>query len=145
MAVLEMWTGYALQLQSNSETVQHVIVQRPRTSVRRVAFHAGLLIMTMQSIMRRSLYMSPYKIQSHQHMSEVANHICWNFANAMLQLLVEGEIDNVQFSGAIYFQFDGFVNNLNWRIWGAENTNDVVPSSLLTPKLMIQAAIFSKE
>ncbi|GBL90647.1 hypothetical protein AVEN_219315-1 [Araneus ventricosus] len=56
----------------------------------------------------------------------------YDFANAMLQLVDEGDIDvgNKWFSDEAYFNLDGFVNKQNWRIWGTENPHVAVPSSL---------------
>ncbi|GBM86390.1 hypothetical protein AVEN_271682-1 [Araneus ventricosus] len=43
----------------------------------------------------------------------------YNFANAMLHLLDEGDIDvgNICFSDEVYFNLDGFVSKQNWYIW----------------------------
>ncbi|GBM64838.1 hypothetical protein AVEN_197056-1 [Araneus ventricosus] len=44
--------------ESNADAVQQVILQQPRTSIRRVASRAGLRRMTTHRIMRHNLHMS---------------------------------------------------------------------------------------
>ncbi|GBM45083.1 hypothetical protein AVEN_152337-1 [Araneus ventricosus] len=90
--------------------------------------------------------MFPYKIQTLQPLSANAIDARYDFANAMLQLMDEGDIDvgNIWFSDEAYFNLDGFVNKQNWRIWGTENPHVAVPSSLYSPKVMVWAVISSK-
>lgn len=132
--------------ESNAEAVQQVIQQRPRTSVRRVASCTGLRRMSTHRLMRHSLQMFPYKIQTHQPLSPNAINARYNFANAMLQLVDDGELDvgNIWFSDEAYFHLDGYVNKQNSRIWRSENPHIAEPASLHSPKIMVWAAVSSK-
>ncbi|GBN68733.1 hypothetical protein AVEN_133821-1 [Araneus ventricosus] len=96
----------------NVDAVQQVILQQPRTSVRRVASRAALRRMTTHRNMRHNLHMFPYKIQTRQALSVNAVDTRYDFANAMLQLVDERDIDvrNIWFSDEAYFNFDGLVN-----------------------------------
>ncbi|GBM69368.1 hypothetical protein AVEN_272186-1 [Araneus ventricosus] len=64
----------------------------------------------------------------------------------MLKLVDEVDIDvgNIWFSDETYFNLDGFLNKQNWRIWGTENPDVAVRSSLYSPKVMVWAAISAK-
>ncbi|GBO45985.1 hypothetical protein AVEN_246438-1 [Araneus ventricosus] len=132
--------------ESNADAVQQVILQQPQTSVRLVASRARLRRMTTHHIMRHNLHMFPYKIQTRQPLSVNAIDARYDFANTMLQLVNEGDIDvgNIWFSEEAYFNLDGFVNKQNWCIWGTENPHLTVPSSLCSPKVMVWTAISSK-
>ncbi|GBM60197.1 hypothetical protein AVEN_273508-1 [Araneus ventricosus] len=132
--------------ESNADVVQQVILQQSRTSVRRVASRAGLRRMTTPCIMCHNLHIFPCKIQTRQPLSVNAINARYDFANAMLQLVDEGDIyvGNIRFSDEAYFNFDGFVNKQNWRIWGTENPHVALPSFLYSPKVMVWDAISSK-
>ncbi|GBO28265.1 hypothetical protein AVEN_178314-1 [Araneus ventricosus] len=125
--------------ESNADALQQVILQQPRTSVRRVASCAGLLRMTKHRIMRHNLHMFPYKIRTRQPLNVNAIDARYDFGNAMLQLVNEGDIDvgNIWFSDEAYFNLDGFVNKQNWRFWGTENPHIAVLSSLYSPKVIV--------
>ncbi|GBL95997.1 hypothetical protein AVEN_199962-1 [Araneus ventricosus] len=102
--------------------------------------------MTTYSIMRHNLHMFLYKIQMLQLLSVNAIDAYYNFTNAVLQFVDEGDIDvgNIWFSDEAYFNLDGFVNKQNWCIWGTENSLVAVPSSLYSPKVMVWATISSR-
>ncbi|GBL89968.1 hypothetical protein AVEN_178379-1 [Araneus ventricosus] len=84
--------------------------------------------MTTRRIMRHSLHMFPYKIQKREPLSVNAIDARYDFANAMLQLVDEGDVDvgKIWFSDEAYFNLDGFVNKQNWYIWGTENPHVAV-------------------
>ncbi|GBN28516.1 hypothetical protein AVEN_259046-1 [Araneus ventricosus] len=75
-----------------------------------------------------------------------ATNARYDFANTMLQLVDEDDIDvgNIWFSDEAYFNLDGFVNKHNWRIWETENPLIAVPSCLYSPKVKVWAAISYK-
>ncbi|GBM41918.1 hypothetical protein AVEN_142896-1 [Araneus ventricosus] len=102
--------------------------------------------MTTYRIMRHNLHMFPNKIQTRQPPSVNDIDARYDFANAILQQVDEGDIDvgNIWFSDEAYFNLYGFVNRQNWRIWRTENPQVAAPSSLYSPKVMVWAAISSK-
>ncbi|GBM16147.1 hypothetical protein AVEN_163161-1 [Araneus ventricosus] len=128
--------------ESNADAIQQVILQLLRTSVCRVASRAELQRMTTHRIMRHNLHM----FQTRQPLSVNAIDARYDFANTMLQLVDEGDIDvgNIWFSDEAYFNLDGFVNKQSWSIWGTENPHVAVPSSLYSLKVMVWVAISSK-
>ncbi|GBN95091.1 hypothetical protein AVEN_109477-1 [Araneus ventricosus] len=119
--------------ESNADAIQQVILQHLRTSVRSVASRAGLRRMITHRIIS---HMFTYKIRTCQALSVKAIDARYDFANAMLQLVDEGDIDvgNIWFSEEAYFNFDGFVNKQNWRIWRTRNPHVAVPSSQIPQK-----------
>ncbi|GBL73478.1 hypothetical protein AVEN_159474-1 [Araneus ventricosus] len=102
--------------------------------------------MTTYRIMRHNLHKFTYKIQKRQTLSENAIDVRYDFANAKLQLVDEGDIDvgNIWFSDGVYFNLNGFVNKQYWRIWRTESPHVAEPSYLHSPKVMVWAPISSK-
>ena len=70
--------------------------------------------------MHHILHMFLYKIQTHQPLSPNAINACYNFANAMMQVVNDGELDagNIWFIDEAYFQLYGFVNKQ--KLWISE-------------------------
>ncbi|GBM54426.1 hypothetical protein AVEN_275632-1 [Araneus ventricosus] len=95
MTVLEMLASHAdsVVTESNADAVQQAILQQSRTSVRLVTPRDGVRRMTKHRIMSHNLHMFPYKIQTRQSLRVNAIDARYDFANAMLQLVDEGDID----------------------------------------------------
>ncbi|GBM52787.1 hypothetical protein AVEN_34200-1 [Araneus ventricosus] len=102
--------------------------------------------MTAHCITRHNLHMFPYKIHTRQLLSVNAIDARYDFANTMLQLVDECDIDvgKIWFSDEAYFNLDGLVHRQNYRIWGNENPHVALRSSLYSPKVMVWSAISSK-
>lgn len=132
--------------EGNAQLVQQVIQQRPRVSVRRVAAAVQITPTSTYRLMRQSLHLYPYKIQTRQPLSAAAFAARETFANDMVQRIDDGDmhVGSIWFTDEAYFYLDGFVNKQNWRIWGTENPHVAVPSSLHPQKVLVWAAISSK-
>ncbi|GBL78265.1 hypothetical protein AVEN_105860-1 [Araneus ventricosus] len=70
--------------ESNADAIEQVILQQPRTSVRRVTSRAAIRRMTTHCIISHNLQMFPYKIQTCQPLSVNAVDARYDFAKAML-------------------------------------------------------------
>ncbi|GBM45675.1 hypothetical protein AVEN_237914-1 [Araneus ventricosus] len=83
----------------NVATISGIVQQNPWNTVRRIASEIGLKRSSTQKILRNSLRMSPYKIQSHQAIPIQAVRQRFDFANEILTM-----IDNKGFDvGCIWF------------------------------------------
>ncbi|GFY07998.1 DUF4817 domain-containing protein [Trichonephila clavipes] len=104
----------------NVETVSGIIQQNPMASVRRTASEAGLKRSSMQKILRKSLHMFPFKIQTHHSVPERAVQQRDDFANQMLTMIdSEGfDVGCIWFTDEAHFHLNGFVNKQNWRFLG---------------------------
>ncbi|GFV39508.1 DUF4817 domain-containing protein [Trichonephila clavipes] len=93
------------------------------SSVRRTASEAGLKRSSTQKILRKSLHMFPFKIQTHHAVPVRAVQQRDDFANQMLTMIdSEGfDVGCIWFTEEAHFHLNGFVNKQNWRFWGSEN------------------------
>ncbi|GBL72750.1 hypothetical protein AVEN_127977-1 [Araneus ventricosus] len=83
----------------NVAKVSGIVQQNPRNTVRRITSETSLKCSSMQKILRNSLRMFPYKIQSHQAIPIKAVRQRFDFANEILAM-----IDNKGFDvGCIWF------------------------------------------
>lgn len=129
----------------NVATVSGIIQQQPRRSVRRIAAETGLKRSSTHTILRSSLHMFPYKIQSHQAIPASAVRQRLDFANRMLNMINEGfDVDCIWFTDEAHFHLNGFANKQNWRFWGSENPYLCEAKPLHCPKLTVWAAVCSR-
>ncbi|GBO06221.1 hypothetical protein AVEN_245154-1 [Araneus ventricosus] len=69
----------------NVAKVYGIVQQNPRNTVRRIASETGLKCSSAQKILRNSLWMFPYKIQSHQAIPIKAVRQRFDFATRFSQ------------------------------------------------------------
>ncbi|GBN29079.1 hypothetical protein AVEN_201701-1 [Araneus ventricosus] len=121
----------------NVSKVSGIIQQNPRNTVRRIASETGLKRSSMQKILRNSLRMFPYKIQSHQAIPIKAVRQRFGFAKEILTMIDnEGfDVGCIWFTDEAHFHFNGFVNRQNWAFWGSENPHLCEEKPLHSPKV----------
>ncbi|GBM35696.1 hypothetical protein AVEN_260819-1 [Araneus ventricosus] len=104
----------------NVATVSGIIQQTPMSSVHRIASETGLKRSSTQKILRKSLHMFPFKIQTHQAIPVRAVQQRVDFANQMLTMIdSEGfDVGCIWFTDEAHFHLNGIVNKQNWRFWG---------------------------
>ena len=70
------------------------------------------------------LYLNPYKIKTHQKLSEKVMEKRVEFSKNVPQMFENNELtpNKIIFCDKAHFQLDGFVSKQNWRIWGNENS-----------------------
>ncbi|GBO34110.1 hypothetical protein AVEN_196118-1, partial [Araneus ventricosus] len=130
----------------NVATVSGIIQQNPMSSVRRIASETGLKRSSTQKILRKSLHMFPFKIQTHQAIPVRAVQQRVYFANQMLTMIdSEGfDVGCIWFTDEAHFHLNGFVNKQNWRFWGSENPYWCEAKPLYSPKVTVWAAVCSR-
>ncbi|GBL79126.1 hypothetical protein AVEN_92377-1 [Araneus ventricosus] len=130
----------------NVATVSGIIQQNPMSSVRRIASETGLKRSSTQKILRKSLHMFPFKIQTHQAIPVRAVQQRVDFANQMLTMIdSEGfDVGCIWFTDEAHFHLNGIVNKQNWRFWGSENPYWCEAKPLYSPKVTVWAAVCSR-
>ncbi|GBO07359.1 hypothetical protein AVEN_34532-1 [Araneus ventricosus] len=100
----------------NVATVSGIIQQNPMSSVRRIASETGLKRSSTQKILRKSLHMFPFKIQTHQAIPVRAVQQRVDFANQMFTMIdSEGfDVGCIWFTDEAHFHLNGIVNKQNW-------------------------------
>ena len=123
----------------NAATVSAIVQQQPRKSVRRIAAETGLKRSSKHAILRRSLHMFPYKIQSYQAIPASAMRQPLDSANRMLNMINNDgfDVDYIWFTDEAHFHLNGFVNKQNWRFWGSKNPYLCEAKPLYCPKLTV--------
>ncbi|GBL85126.1 hypothetical protein AVEN_221339-1 [Araneus ventricosus] len=106
----------------------------------------GLKRSSMQKILRNSLRMFPYKIQSQQAIPIKAVQQRFDFANEILTMIDNEEFDVgcIWFTDEAHFHLNGFVNKQNWRFWGTENPHLCEEKPLHLPKVTAWVAVCSR-
>ncbi|GBM84133.1 hypothetical protein AVEN_218303-1 [Araneus ventricosus] len=115
-------------------------------TVRRIASETGLKRSNTQKILRSSLWMFPYKIQSHQAIPIKAVRQRFDFANAILTMIGnEGfDVGWIWFTEEAHFHLNGFMNKQNWRFWGSENPHLCEEQPLHSLKVIAWVAVCSR-
>ncbi|GBN35678.1 hypothetical protein AVEN_121275-1 [Araneus ventricosus] len=124
-------------ISENVAKVSGIVQQNPRNTIRRIASETGLKRSSTQKILRNSLRMFPYKIQSHQAIPTKAVRQRFDFANEILTVIDnEGfDVGCIWFTDEAHFYLNGFVNKQNWRFWGSENPHLCEEKPQHSPKI----------
>ncbi|GBN00934.1 hypothetical protein AVEN_150868-1 [Araneus ventricosus] len=130
----------------NVAKVSGIVHQNPRNTVRRIASETGLKRSSAQKILRNSLRMFPYKIQSHQAIPIKAVRQRFDFMNEIFTMIDnEGfDVGCIWFTDEAHFHLNGFVNKQNWRFWGSENPHLYEEKPLHSPKVTAWVAVCSR-
>ncbi|GBN86028.1 hypothetical protein AVEN_208269-1 [Araneus ventricosus] len=130
----------------NVAKVSGIVQQNPRNSARRIASEPGLKPSSTQKILRNSLRMLPYKIQSHQAIPIKAVRQKFDFANEILTMIDnEGfDVGCIWFTDKAHFHLNGFVNKQKWRFWGSENPHLCEEKPLHSPTVTAWVAVCSR-
>ncbi|GBM80833.1 hypothetical protein AVEN_219580-1 [Araneus ventricosus] len=130
----------------NVAQVSGIVQQNPRNTVRRIASETGLKRSITQKILRNSLRMFPYKIQSPQAIPIKAARQRFDFANEILTM-IDNEgfgVGCIWFTDEAHFHLNGFVNKQNWIFWGSENPHLCEGRPLHLPKVTAWVAVCSR-
>ncbi|GBO27624.1 hypothetical protein AVEN_267443-1 [Araneus ventricosus] len=130
----------------NVAKVSGFVQQNPRNTVRRIASETGLKRSSTQKILRNSLLIFPYKIQSHQTIPIKALRQRFDFANEILTMMDnEGfDVGCIWLTDEAHFHLNGFANKQNWRFWGSENPHLCEERPLHSPKVTAWVAVCSR-
>lgn len=130
----------------NAAKVSGIVQQNPRKSIRRIASEAGLKYTSTQKILKNSLRLFPYKIQTHQAIPMKAVQQRVDFANQILTMIdTDGfDVGCIWFTDEAHFHLNGIVNKQNWRFWGSENPHLCEEKALYSPKVTAWAAVCAR-
>ncbi|GBM07331.1 hypothetical protein AVEN_198108-1 [Araneus ventricosus] len=130
----------------NVAKVSGIVQQNPRNTVRRIESEIGLKRSSTQKILRNSLRMFPYKIQSNQAIPIKVVRQRFDFANEIL-IMIDNEgfdVGCIWFTDKAHFHLNGFVNKQNWRFWGSENPHMCEGKPLHSSKVTSWVAVCSR-
>ena len=127
----------------NAAKVSGIVQQNPRKNILCIASPTGLKYTSMQKILKNSLWLFPYKIQSHQAIPMKAVQQRVNFAEQILTMIVNDgfDVSCIWFTDEKYFHFNGIVNKQSYRFWGYENPHLCEEKALHSPKFSAWAAV----
>ncbi len=113
------------------------------TSQRKASQLLGIGYSSLRKIMEEQLKLFPYKIQVHQPLSEKDIQRRLEFANLILEMVRNKEIDpkKIWFTDEVHFQLDGYVNKQNYRHWGTQNPHLAVVRPLHPKRITVWCAI----
>ena len=132
--------------QDITERVQELFESNPGTSIRAGAAVVGISRGSVYNILRRRLFLFPYKLQILQALSENDCQSRLNFTQ-YCRYRPEGfmqYLSKIVFFDECIFHLNGFVNKQNVRIWGESRPVQVNQASLNSASVMVWCAI-SKE
>jgi len=108
-----------VRTKENISSVENIIQDNPKTSVRKVSQAAALSRSSTQRILSDDLELYPYKIQIVQALTDSAQRARKEFAEKCLECITQNEnfLQNIWFSDEAHFYLYGYVNTQNARIW----------------------------
>ena len=129
--------------EENIEKAREVFERSPQKSLRRAAQQVGISHTSLHRIVTRDLHLFPYKIQTHQPLSQQGITKRLEFANVFINMVDNNEIDpgTIWFSDEAHFHLDGYVNKQNWRVWGSENPHFSIQKSLHPQRVTVWCAV----
>ena len=127
------------------EQVRTAFQQSPGKSIRRASRELKCPKTTVWRVLRRRLHMTPYKLQLVQHLQETDKPVRRDFCIARQQKMEDDEFDDrLVFSDEATFHVNGKVNKHNTRIWGTENTHELLEHQRDSPKVTVFCAMSKK-
>lgn len=129
-SLIDQHTGHSGRRKSaivpeNIAKVQAHFEENPTNWLRRAAAVLEISVTSLRRILTEQLSLHPYKIQVVQPLTEQARMNRVNFANEILCLLDENQLDldKIWFTDEAHFWLHGFVNKQNYRFWGQSYLN----------------------
>jgi len=128
------------------DDVRNYFDKNPNTSIRKAAQVLDLKRETLRKIMRDVIKLHPYKITTHQLLTEKAMEKRVEFCKVITNMFESEELDEKQiiFTDEAHFWLNGYVNKQNYRFWGQENPNVSIAVPLHPQKVSAWAAISVK-
>ena len=108
----------------NVATVSAIVWQQTWKSDRKIVAKTTLKRSSTHTILRSSLHMFPYKIQSHQAIPVSAVRQQLDFLNRILNMIYNDGfgVDCIWFTDEAHFHLNRFVNKQNYRFWCSINS-----------------------
>ena len=125
------------------EQVRLMFQDQPQLSIREAASVLDISTATVHRILRKCLFMYPYRLQNFHGLQnsdkikrlQFARH-CQNQPEGYSEYL-----SKIVFSDECIFRLNGSVNKQNVRIWGTERPTDGNQSFMNSPSVMVWCAI----
>lgn len=132
--------------EENIKEIENYFKENPGTSIRKAAQVLNISKSSLHRILRHFLNLHPYKITSHQRLTEHAMAQRVEFCNTVMGLFDAEELDEkfIIYTDEAHFWLDGYVNKQNSRFWGSENPSVSIAKSLHPQKVTVWAAISVK-
>ena len=130
----------------DEETVDAVRVafhRSPRKSIRVASNELAILLSTVHKVLHKRLRLHAYKLQIVQALKPDDYPRRAAFAEEILQCIDDDNdyLNSVFFSNKATFHVPGKVNKHNIRIWGSENSSEVVERERDSPKINVERLI----
>lgn len=132
--------------EENIERTRQVFAKSPQKSLRRAAQQLDVSRETVRKIVKTTLKLFPYKIQTFQPMKAENEEKRVMFANQLICNIDDGVTDlgSIWFSDEAHFHLDGYVNKQNWRFWANENPHVAVQKSLHPKRVTVWCGLSKK-
>lgn len=126
--------------------VENYFKQNPNDSIRKAAQALKITKSSLHNILKYFLKFHPYKISTHQLLTEHAMTKRIEFCNTITGMFEAEELNEklIIYSDEAHFWMNGYVNKQNYRFWGTENPNISLAKSLHPQKVTAWAAISVK-
>ncbi len=104
------------------QRVQDLFSNHPRTSIRNASEQIGISTASIHCILRRKLFLFPYKLQNRQQLTSAHKRKRMDFAEhcRTQSASCEDYLSKIGFFDECTFRLNGIVNRQNVRIWGTE-------------------------
>ncbi|XP_076388084.1 uncharacterized protein LOC105663682 [Megachile rotundata] len=136
----------SITVEENIEAIKNYFEQNPNASIRKAAQALKISKTTLHRILKYFLKMHPYKITSHQLLTERAMLKRVEFCKTINGMFENEELDEkfIIYTDEAHFWLNGYVNKQNYRFWGSENPNVSLAKALHPEKITVWAAISIK-
>lgn len=136
--------GRRSMVEERRAVVAEIILENPRTSLRRAAGATGIPHNSVRNILRQTLRFYPYKEQVVQRLYDKDKVARLNFGQLVIDRLEENPdfLRRIGFSDEATFHTSGRANRQNQRMWAAENPHFVRELDRDSPKLNVWVCIF---
>nr|XP_012149732.1 PREDICTED: uncharacterized protein LOC105663683 [Megachile rotundata] len=136
----------SITVEENIEAIKNYFEQNPNASIRKAAQAFKISKTTLHRILKYFLKMHPYKITSHQLLTERAMLKRVEFCKTINGMFENEELDEkfIIYTDEAHFWLNGYVNKQNYRFWGSENLNVSLAKDLHSEKITVWAAISIK-
>lgn len=121
------------------EEVRQAYERSPCKSVRKASSELDIPKSTMHKILRKRLFLYPYKLQMVHALRQDDRRLRVAFAEEMLRRIDDDDdyLKRVCFSDEATFHTSGHVNRHNVRIWGSTSPQDFIQKERDSPKVNV--------
>jgi len=137
----------AVRSQENIDKVSELFQSDSNKSIRQGARELGLTKTSVHRILTMDLKLFPYKIQTHQLLTQRHKELRLFFGYEMMMALSTKLIPDIAciwFSDEAHFDLYGNVSRQNFRFWGAERPTVCQSRPLHSPRVTVWCALSAK-